>query len=327
MVSRRSFVPLRPWRSAVLSALALVVPLLGLTACGDDDPAGPQPGTLPERDTVLTHTWAEGELGALAYDPVHDALFLLEDVHSGDNVIHRWRFTRPGLEEVHRYASQHDYGMRVIGDELWIARTYDEAIRRITDLGAPTLGGAVDHDYGFGSLATEIGDLAPLDGDVLFVTHNALTSEQEDGVQRVRGPDFATPEVMVDESTLGWPTLESAAFRSLLVLGQGPDARIVVTTGRMDSDLVVVDRQGQELFRAAGFGRSHLQQDSRGRVYATGDDLVVRWSADFSTREDFDYEIPRFTRFVLRETATHVEFVYGVFRSEDTEIERIRLPR
>ena len=54
----------------------------------------------------------------------------------------------------------------------------------------------------------------------------------------------------------------------------------------------------------------------------------VRWSSDFGSREDFVYDLPSsHLRFVLRDTPRHVELISGEFRSDETEIERIRLPR
>ncbi|HKK73076.1 MAG TPA: hypothetical protein VKA86_17880 [Candidatus Krumholzibacteria bacterium] len=315
--------------TAFRSLTPLIATVLLLAACDDDDaPTAPgDDANLAVRDTVLTRPWSEGDLSAMAYDADHDALFLLQDVHAADNVIHRWNFGETGLSEVYRYESQHDYGMRWFDGELWIARTYDQAVLRLDNLAAPSLGVVVDHDHDGNPLAIEIGDMARLGSDVVYVACNTLTSDQPDGVQVLRAPAFDDPEVLVSERQLGWPILQSALWRSVVVVGDSTDARIVATTGPADGDLVVFDTQGRESFRAPGFGKSYLQTDSQGRVYATGEDRIVRWSSDFSEREDFEYELPSWLRFVLRETSRHVEFVYGEFRSEEPTIGRIRLPR
>jgi hypothetical protein len=307
----------------------LLATLLLLAACDDDDaPTAPgDDANLAVRDTVLTTSWSEGELSAMAYDADHDALFLLQDVHGADNVIHRWNFGETGLSEVHRYESQHDYGMRWSEGELWIARTSDQVVLRLDRLTSPSLRAVEAHDLGGDPLAIEIGDMARLGSDVVYVASNSVTSDQPDGVQVLRAPAFDDPEVLVSERQLGWSVPQSAFWRSVVVLGDPNDARIAATTGPADGDLVVLDTQGQESFRAPGFGDSYLQTDSQGRVYATGDDRIVRWSPDFSEREDFEYALPRSLRFVLRETSRHVEFVYGEFRSDEPTIGRIRLPR
>lgn len=313
--------------AGLFRVVPVLVAILLLPACDDDGPTAPGADTgLAVRDTVVTASWPDDVLSAMAYDPVHDALFLLQDVHSGDNVIHRWNFEESELAEVLRYETQHDYGMRWFDGELWIARTSDEAVLRLDQLDAPSLRVVAEHDYD-GPLAIEMGDMARLGSDVVYVACNSVTSDQPDGVQVLRAPDFDDPQVLVPEEQLAWPELQSAAWRSVVVLGDSADARIAVTTGPYDGDLVVFDLQGRESFRAPGFGRSYLQKDSRGRVYATGTDRIVRWSPDFSQREDFEFDLPPSLRFVLRETSRHVEFVYGEFRSSDPTIGRIRLPR
>jgi hypothetical protein len=114
-----------------LSILTLAGLAMLLAACSDS--TGPS-GELPPKRLLFSTTWADGELSALAYDASHDAIFLIEDVHSGENVIHRWTFADEALQEVYRSSSQHDYGMRVLGGELWVTRTYDKGFLRLGNL-------------------------------------------------------------------------------------------------------------------------------------------------------------------------------------------------
>lgn len=309
--------------------IPLLVCLLLLTACSDsDNPTSV--GQLP-RSTLLTQTWADGELSAIAHDADTDALFFIEDVHSGENVVHRWSFADETLREVYRSTSQHDYGMRVLDGELWIARTYDKAFLRLGDLDQDTLTELGDYVFpGPTSKATEVNDIAALQGNILFVSGNPLGSEQHDGIQVLLGPAFTSIDELLSEAEAGWDVPTHGFFRAIVAVGSGATALVAVTTGPDDGDLVVYDLQGNEQFRAAGLGSSYLQKDSQDRVYAfdLSNGSVVRFSPDFQAREDIETRLPTHRyRFALRETSTHVEFVYAKFRSEESKVNRVLLPK
>ena len=270
------------------------------------------------------------DLCGMAYHEESDAMFLSRCVgRSNDHTIWRYSFETSVLDEVYRYASQNDYGMRIVGDDLFILRTYDQSILHLSGLDRPTLT-QVDEYLADVNLAgmEEKYDIAVFDLDFYLVAGNALGSAQHNGIHVLTEPDYDVLTELVSDVSADWPNEPFGYSRAIIHVNSGADNHLVVATGD-EGNLERWTIDGVFVNEVEGFGSSYLQADANSRVYAvstnTVNSSVTRWASDLSNQEIFNFDSTlnngENLRFALRETASHVEIYMGGFRDSDLRID------
>ena len=276
------------------------------------------------------------DLCGMAYHESTDSLFISRCAGSfEDHNILRYSFETDVLEEVHRYPSQNDYGMRIAGDDLVIVRTYDESILRLTDLDRPRL--TVVDDYLAGLSLTEMNekyDIAIFDDDYYLVAGNALTSDQHNGIHVLEEPNYNAVTELVSDVVANWPNESFGYSRSIVHVNNALDNFLVVATGS-GGDLERWDTNGVFQNRVTGFGSSYLQTDSSDRVYAAStnrdNSAINRWTFDLTGQETFNFSSElnsgESMRFILRETSADIEVYLASFRDNDLRIDMTTVPQ
>lgn len=274
------------------------------------------------------------EMCGVAYDPLGDALFVVQCVSAGSSKILKYSFDTELVTEVFEYDSQWDYGVRLIGSELWLIRTYDEELFRFTGLQDDVL--TLAQAYFDGAALDELNelyDLALSEGDLYVVAGNPLGSTQDNGIQRISGPGFNSISELVDDATAAWPNPAFGYQRSIVSVGAGTTARLVVATGP-SGDLERWDLSGNLQNSVAGFGDYYLQADSSHRIYVVSASLansnVTRWESDLSQQATFPFagtlnNGPN-ARFVLRERGTDIQVLLTSFRARDPRFDEVEIP-
>jgi len=295
---------------------------------------------LVTNHTKLTNLFKDGsfavpgttaEMCGTAYDPIGDALFIVQCVHVGPSKILKYSFDKMTVATVFEYESQWDYGLRLINNELWLVRTYDEGFDRFTGLQDKTLTLANAYFDGANLDAlNEIYDLALSEGDLYIVAGNPLTSAQHNGIQRIDGSSFNSVTELVSEATAQWPSV-SVTFvysRSIISVGTGATARLIVATGP-DGDIERWDLSGNFINAVPGLGDRYLQKDSQDRIYTFADNVSVnRWAAGLDSPETFNIEsVNQYSRFVLRERDSNIEIITTGFRSREPRFNSTTVPK
>ena len=276
------------------------------------------------------------DLCGMAYHETTDSLFITRCGGSfEDHNILRYSFETDELIEVYRYESQNDYGMRIADGDLFVLRTYDESILRLTNLDRPRL--KVVDDYLAGLNLAEMDekyDIAIFDDDYYLVAGNALTSDQHNGIHVVEAPNYNAVTELVSDVVANWPNEPFGYSRSIVHVNNGLDNFLIVATGS-GGDLERWSVNGVFQNRFNGFGSSYLQTDSNDRVYAAStnrdNSAINRWAFDLSGQETFDFTSDlnsgESMRFVLRETSTEVEIYLARFRDNDLRIDMTTVPQ
>lgn len=307
---------------------ALSIVTVALVGCSDPtDVTTPTIGSSTLDGVILRRTLERGELTGLAYDPASDAIYVLEDVHSGDQTLHRFDYVSRDLVPILTFGGQHDYGMRFVDGELWLAQSYDDAVARITDLdGTPSVGHRIELAATPG--LNEVNDIAVVSGDIFVIAGNMTTNDQHNGLQVIPGPGYSTITEVVSAAAAGWPNPDYSYRRALVALDGG---NLAIATGPGGA-LEVRTSAGALVASEPDFGSSYVQRDSQNRLYAYDQQarLVVRWAADLTDREEFSVDLGNSAigsiRFVLRELPNKIQFIYAVERREDVVLTAVPLP-
>lgn len=298
--------------------------------------SGPQ---LPDTQQVkVTNLFENGsfsvngfygpELCGVVYEPVGDALLVTNCDHGGANLVLKYSFETQLVTTVYEYTSQHDYGLRLFDDELWIIRTYDKGLLRLTDLQNETL--TLVDSY-FGNVAddelAEIYDAALSEGNLYFVAGNHTGPDQYTGIRAIEGPAYSNISELVSGAVSMWPNPAFGYQRSMISVGTGANAYLIAATGP-EGDIERWDLSGNLINSVADFGNLYLQKDSLDRVYAIDGSSVYRWQADLSGQETFDFSgtLTNSSRFVLRERDTEIEIIATSFRSETPTFNLVTVP-
>jgi len=197
-------------RGYIHTAPIFVFLLLILFGCNKDDrivaPAYTLTGgsstsssTVYTAHILFTEPWgaadAVSELTALAYDPATDLLFWVKGRHQLNNELMRYKFSNSQIDDVYSFESQWDYGLRVFGANLWIVRTYDTSLVKLTSLaGTSPVVQAQFTPMGPQPSFHDVNDITMVNGDLFFVTGNYLNIPKFDGLQCLRGPTYSNIE-------------------------------------------------------------------------------------------------------------------------------------
>ncbi len=124
-----------------LAALCVMSLLIG---CKKDDAANPvansntiQTGNYTTKQ-IFVEPWgaadAQTEITGFAYDAINDQLFWIKSRWHYNNEIMRYKISTGQYDYVYSYQSQWDYGMRIVGNDLWLVKTYDTSIVKLSSL-------------------------------------------------------------------------------------------------------------------------------------------------------------------------------------------------
>ena len=294
------------------SAAIFVIFVLILPGCNKDDriiapvdtPTGggstTTSSTVYTAHVLFTEPWgaadAMSELTALAYDPATDLLFWVKGRHQLNNELMRYNFSNGQIEDVYSFESQYDYGLRVFGTDLWIVRTYDTSLVKLSSLASTSL--VVQAQYtpmGPQPSFHDVNDIAMVNGDMYYVTGNFLVIPKYEGLQCLRGPNYSS----IDRVTpVLWSPSNYANDRSIVAVGTGPNAKLVIATGAYatknlttPTSLELRDLSGNLIRSQEGYGYTYLHTDSKNRIYATqtyhSPMRILRWSENLETKEVF----------------------------------------
>ena len=317
----------------------VVISLLNVYSCSNNKNSNPtSPNTNPTNfnaQQLFSDTWT-GELSAIAYDSTTNNLFYIRSDNSVPNEIRRYNFVTDQTSIVYTYQSQWDYGMRVLNGDLYIVRSYDNSILRLTNLNSNTLTdvGTYPDNNGSNLLLREIDDVTLLNDNLYFVCGNMLTSMQNNGIQYLQGPDFTTVHELLSSNNADWPDSSYGYYRSLLSIGSGVSAKFVITTGPNGS-IELRDASGNLLTSEPGYGDSYLQKDSQSRIYAiTGSNVntkITRWSSNLDNKEEFTINFPEYNggdgiRFILKDAGNNIDVVMVQFRKSNPVFYKTTIP-
>lgn len=295
-------------------------------------------GPLYSASPLFSENWPEsgdaGAVGAIAYDPASDNIFFTRCVHIVNNEVHRYNFASAQTSTVYSYLDQLSYGARVLGGELYIARSYDNTVIRLNDLTANTLnlvknyGGSIPlaGSGGGSSQMLNVNDMALANGNLYFVTGGFTTSSRHNGIQSVplAGATVFGEWLSSAASAWGEPNLN----RSIVSLGSGASTRFAVATG--GDRIELRDVNANLLASASGYPDAYLQTDSMGRIYAMtlaeSGVLLTRWSTHLTDAEvfpiavDFALSGGNGPIFVLKELPGEMQIVFTKFRAHAPEV-------
>ena len=296
----------------------------------------------------FTEQWgsadASSELTAMAYDAADDMFFWIKGRPSANNELMRYNFSNGRIEDVYSFTSQYDYGLRVFGNEMWIVRTYDTSLVRLTSLaGAAPVVQASYMPRGSQPAFHDVNDVAMVNGDLYFITGNFLVQPKYEGLQCLRGPDYSAIEHVTPEI---WPSSNYSNERYIVSVGTGSESRFVIAMGVAASDRVTTplalelrDASGNLIRTQEGYGNSYLEKDSKNRIYTVqtyhSPLRILRWSAELERCEMFSVHTSTklencFARlFVVRERkADSVDVIMTEYRTQSSPtFEMVTLPK
>lgn len=309
-------------------------------SCNEDksNPTTPDPNTdVYEVQQLFADTaWTTEEMSAMAFDPVNDNLYYIRSTNSSPNQLRQYNFTSGQIDTAYSYQSQWDYGMRIFNGDLYIIRTYDYSILRLTGLSADSLvkvniyPDSVNQDQAM----KEIIDITMINNNIYFVCGNMVTSMQHNGIQYLQGPGFATINEFLSPLAANWPDSPYVYTRSIISLGSGASEKFVITTG-LNGNIELRDASGDLIKSDSGYGSAYLQKDSQNRIYAitgsSSNTILTRWSDSLADKSEFKLNFTQYNggngiRFVLRETGSDIEVIMIKFRSREPVFYKTIIP-
>jgi len=275
--------------------------------------------------TLFSETWS-GEMSAMAYDSAGGNLYYIRSTNSVPNQLHRYNFASGKIDTAYTYQSQWDYGMRILNGDLYIVRSYDNSILRLTGLSTGTLTkvNIYPDSVNANSNLDEINDIT--------LANNNM---QHNGIQYLQGPGFTTVSELVSPGTAGWPDSSYGYTRSIISVGSGASTKFAVATGS-NGRIELWDASGNFIKADSGYGVAYLQKDSQNRIYAlTGhgvDTKLTRWSESLDNKKEFTLKFSQYNggngvRFVLRDKGNDIEVIMIKFRSSDPVFYKTTIPR
>jgi hypothetical protein len=227
---------------------------------------------------------ASTEVTGLAYDSTNDQLFWTKSRWQYNNEIMRLNIATGQYDYVYSYQSQMDYGLRIVANDLWLVRTYDTTIVKLSSLSSyPISVQKIFLPTGTPPSLHNVNDIAIVGGDMYLVSGSFLSISTYSGLQCSRGPNFSGIEHITQEI---WPKRTYVDNRSIVGVGNN----LVIATG--DSGAIELRTLSGTLVSAqGGYGNSYLQVDSRNRIYSMQTYppplKIIRWSTDLTNREEF----------------------------------------
>lgn len=304
----------------------------------DDNPTTPNPSPdIYEVQELFSDTsWANEEMSAMSYDPVGDNLYYVRSTNSSPNQLRRYSFTTGMIDTAYSYTSQWDYGMRIFNGELYIVRSYDYSILRLTGLSGGTLTkvNIYPDSINQNQAMREIIDITLVNNNLYFIHGNMLTSLHHNGIQYLQGPGFTTINEFLSPAEANWPDSSYGYVRSIISLGSGSSAKFVIATGS-GGNIELRDASGDLVKADSGYGDAYLQKDSQDRIYAlTGfnnNTILTRWSDSLANKTEFKLNFTQYNggngiRFILRETGNNIEVIMIKYRSREPVFYKTTIP-
>lgn len=308
-------------------------------SCSDNNsnPASSNTTSYYTVQQLFSETWTSSEMSSMAYDPAGGDLYYIKSTNSGPNQVHRYNFSTGNNNTVYSYQSQWDYGMRILNGDLYIVRTYDKSILRLTGLPGDTLTkvNIYPDSVNGNSALTEINDITMANNNIYFVCGNPLTSMQNNGVQYLQGPAFTTVNQFISPSTANWPDSSYGYIRSIISVGSGASTKFAIATGP-NGNIELWDAAGNFIKADSGYGEAYLQKDSQNRIYAmTGfgnNTKLTRWSDSLSNKKEFTINFSQYNggngiRFILKETGNDIDVVMTKYRGSNPVFYKTKIPR
>ena len=311
-----------------------------LYSCTDDDSnpntPNPNPDYFAVQQLFADTSWTNQEMSAMVYDDAGDNLYYIRSTNSTSNQLRRYNFATGEIDTAFSYSSQWDYGMRIFGDDVYIVRSYDYSILRLTGLSTGTLTkvniypDSIIHNQALG----EIIDISLVNSNLYFICGNMLTSMQHNGIQYLQGPGFTTVNEFLSPAAAAWPDSSYGYTRSFISLGSGSSTKFVIATGS-GGNIELRDASGDLVKADSGYGDAYLQKDSQDRIYAiTGSGsstILTRWSDSLANKTEFTLNFTQYNggngiRFILRETGSDIEVVMIKYRSREPVFYKATIP-
>ena len=252
----------------------------------ENSPANQTTGYVTKQ--IFIEPWgaadASTEVTGLAYDSTNDQLFWTKCRSRYNNEIMRYNIATEQYDYVYSYQSQFDYGLRIVANDLWLVRTYDTTIVKLSSLSNYPI--TVQSTYLPGGVPPSlhnVNDLAIIGGNMYLVSGNFLSIPTYNGLLCSRGPNFYRIEHVTQEV---WPKSSYVDSRSIVGVGNN----LAIATG--DSGAIELRTLSGTLVNTqAGYGNSYLQVDSRNRIYSMQTYppplKIIRWSTDLTSKEEF----------------------------------------
>ena len=232
------------------------------------------------------------ELGSLVYDTKNDYLFLSlhKETNSNNCYIRRYEFSDSSLTTVFKedYCTK-NYGLRIFNEELWVIGTLDRRLLRLRNLNNDNLtyvgyfpSGIWGTSNGGNDNLTEIGDITIVNGNIYYVSHDVNSANQNNGIQILYGDQYKKFGIHSNEN---WKS-DGGIFRSIISTNDGSNSKLIVSTGFTHQKIQLWDLSGSKLNEIWG-DISHLDKDSKGRIYFYRHKKIYRFSNDLNSKEEF----------------------------------------
>lgn len=322
-----------------MKSICVILITLLVFSCKKKESETLSPSSNSDVVQVFSESWNLSELSAIAFDPASNNLFYVKSTAiATPNEIHRFNFGTNKISTVFSYGSQYDYGMRVLNGDLFVARSYDKSILRLTDLASDNLTkvGVYPDSSGTTISLTEIEDITMVDGNIYFVCGNFLNGPQNNGIQCLQSPDFISVNELLSSINAKWPEVDNQKHRSLISVENDSSINFVVSTGTYIGKIELRDHSGSLIKSVDGFGESFLQKDSKGRIYTitgTGNNTkITRWSANLDNKEEFQINFSQNNsgnglRFIIKETGTNIEVIMVQYRTSNPIFYKTTIPK
>ena len=275
--------------------ITLCLVMLSMQSCKKDGIQNPITNTPVNSakefitQTIFVEPWgaadANTELTGLAYDSLNDQIFWTKCRWQWNNEIMRYNLTSGNYDYVYSYTSQMDYGLRMLGTNLWLVRTYDSTLVKFSSLASyPITNEQTIIPRGAYPAFNNINDIALVSGSLFIIPGQMVDIPTYHGIQRLSAPGYSNVQRVTPEL---WAPVSYTNFRSIVSVG----SNLVIATGDSGS-IEVRDTSGILLQRQSGYGNTYLQTDTRNRIYSMitfpEPVRIIRWSSDLSAKEEFN---------------------------------------
>ena len=296
----------------------------------------PNPDIYEVQQLFADTSWTNEEMSAMAYDAAGDNLYYIRSTNSSPNQLRRYNFASGQIDTAYSYQSQWDYGMRILSGDLYIVRTYDYSILRLTGLTTGTLTkvNIYPDSINQNQALREIIDITLINNNLYFICGNKVTSMQHNGIQYLQGSGFTTVQEFLSPAAANWPDSPYVYTRSIISFGSGSSAKFVIATGS-GGNIELRDASGDLIKADSGYGDAYLQKDSQNRIYAitgsSSNTILTRWSDSLANKTEFKLNFTQFTggngiRFILRETGNDIEVIMIKYRSREPVFYKTIIP-